>query len=108
MPVMERTRIWRGTVEPEAREEHERFVAWLASDEAAVQFHKFLLTGYALWQDGDDLAVELAAEEPLAFIRFLRNGRMWPEFWEYRATPAEADAPGGEPRVRWRRGGTGG
>ena len=108
MPFMERTRIWRGTVKPEAREEHERFVAWLASDEAAVQFHKFLLTGYALWQDGDDLAVELAAEEPLAFIRFLRNGRMWPEFWEYRATPAEADAPGGEPRVRWRRGGTGG
>lgn len=105
---MERTRIWRGTVKPEAREEHERFVAWLASDEAAAQYKKFMLFGYALWQDGADLAIQLAAREPLAFIRFLRNGRMWPEFWEYRATPAEADAPAGEPRVRWRRGGAGG
>lgn len=102
---MERTKAWRGTVKPEAREEHERFVAWLATDEAAVQYAKFLLNGYTLAQAGDDLTITMAAEDPLVFIRFLRNHRMWPEFWEFDSSqpPAES-ASAGDVRVRWRRG----
>lgn len=104
MTGMERTRVWRGTVKPEARDEHERFVAWLASDEAAVQYAKFLLTGYSLAQDGDELTITLASEDPLAMIRFLRNHRMWPDFWEYRGTESSGEAaPPETVRVQWRR-----
>jgi hypothetical protein len=101
---MERTRVWRGTVKPEARDEHERFVAWLGTDEAAAQYAKYLLTGYTLAQQGDDLTITMGAEEPVALIRFLRNPRMWPEFWEFRSAAAGTDAPTAEGvRVRWRR-----
>jgi hypothetical protein len=105
---MERTRIWRGRVKPEGREEHEQFVAWLGSDEAAVQYAKFLLNGYSLAQQGDDLTITLAAEEPPPIIRFLRNSRMWPEYWEYLSAGGDAaDVPDEAVRVRWRRPGTG-
>jgi hypothetical protein len=105
---MERTRVWRGRVKPEGREEHEKFVAWLGTDEAAVQYAKFLLNGYSLAQQGDDLTITLAAEEPPPIIRFLRNARMWPEYWEYLSAGGEAaDVPDEAVRVRWRRPGTG-
>jgi hypothetical protein len=101
---MERTRVWKGAVKPESRDEHERFITFLNSPEAAVQYAKFFLTGYTLAQDDDDLTVVLKAEEPQAFIRFLRNHRMWPEFWEFRANdPSGADPPDEQVRVRWRR-----
>ena len=105
---MERTRVWRGRVKPEGREEHERFVAWLGSDEAAVQYAKFLLNGYSLAQQGDDLMITLAAEEPPPIIRFLRNPRMWPDIWEFESAGAGGATAGqagaGTVRVRWRRG----
>src|SRR6266511_3149794 len=101
---MERTRVWRGRVRPDARDEHVRFVPWLGSGEAAVQFAKYFLAGYTLAQRGDELTVTLAAEEPLAFIRFLRNRRMWPEYWEYLGAEPSGDAEQeGDVRVRWRR-----
>jgi hypothetical protein len=101
---MERTRVWRGRVKPEARDEHEQFVAWLNSDEAKAQFAKFLLNGYTLAQQGDDLTIAMAAEEPPPIIRFLRNTRMWPEYWEYlSAGNAAEDIPEEAVRVRWRR-----
>ena len=35
----------------------------------------------------------LSAAEPPPIIRFLRNPRMWPDYWEYVAAgPADADA----------------
>jgi hypothetical protein len=99
------TRVWRGRVKPEARDEHERFVGWLGSDEARLQFRKFLLSGYSLAQQGDDLMVTLSAEEPPPIIRFLRNGRMWPDFWEYVGAGPTPTSVAGEPtvRVRWSR-----
>ena len=101
---MERTRVWHGHVRPEQRSEHEAFVQWLNSDDARVQYAKFLLNGYSLAQQGDDLTVTLVAEEPPAIIRFLRNPRMWPEFWEYDSAGSGEDAPPEESiRVRWRR-----
>ena len=101
---MERTRSWHGHVRPESREEHERFVAWLNTDEARVQYAKFLLTGYSLAQKGDNLTITMAAEEPPAIIRFLRNPRMWPEFWEYdSAGVRDESVPDEAVRVSWRR-----
>lgn len=103
---MEGTRVWRGRVKPEGREEHERFVAWLNTDEARLQFAKFLLTGYTLEEDGDRLTITLAAEEPPPIIRFLRNTRMWPEFWEFESAGAgdsAAEDTAANGRVRWRR-----
>ena len=101
---MERTRVWHGRVNPERRDEHEQFVAWLNSDEARVQYAKFLLNGYSLAQQGDNLTITLAAEEPPPIIRFLRNGRMWPEYWEYLSGGGDdAEVPDEAMRVRWRR-----
>ena len=88
---MERTRVWRGRVKSESRAEHERFVEWLNTAEAKEQYRKFLLTGYSLAQQGDDLTVLLSSEEPPAVIRFLRNPRMWPVYWEY--ITADTDVP---------------
>lgn len=101
---MERTRVWHGRVKPEARDEHERFVEWLGTDEAKLQYAKFLLTGYTLAQQGDDLTVLLSSEEPPAVIRFLRNPRMWPEYWEFQ--PGSNEVPERSPesvRVQWRK-----
>ena len=101
---MERTRVWRGTVKAGAGDEHERFVAWLGSDEAEAQYAKFGLTNYTLAQDGEELAITLGAEEPTSVIRFLRNSRMWPDFWEYRpGDPTGVGEPTGTVRVSWRR-----
>ena len=99
---MERTRVWHGRVKPEAREESERFVQWLGTDEAAVQYAKFLLTGYSLAQQGDDITITMSYEEPPAVIRFLRNPRMWPDYWEYvDAGTDEPEPPAEAVRVRW-------
>ena len=101
---MERSRIWKGRVKAENRDDHERFVVWLASDEAKLQYAKFLLTGYSLAQQGDELTITMSAEEPPPIIRFLRNPRMWPEYWEYESAGGDAgDVPEDAVRVRWRR-----
>ena len=102
---MERTRVWHGRVRPGAHEQHEKFVEWLGTDEAKVQYAKFLLTGYTLAQHDDDLTILLSSEEPPAIIRFLRNPRMWPEIWEFRPGSTEVpELPADEVRVRWRKG----
>jgi hypothetical protein len=100
---MERTRVWRGHVRSDSRDQHEQFVRWLNTDEAQLQYAKFLLNGYTLSQQGDDLTIALTAEEPPAIIRFLRNSRMWPEFWEYDPGDGEPEVPEEFIRVRWQR-----
>ena len=101
---MEGTRVWRGRVKDGAREKHERFVAWLNTDEARQQCAKFLLTGYTLAEDGDALTITLAAEEPPPIIRFLRNRRFWPDFWVFEsADRASALGPDAPQRVAWRK-----
>lgn len=99
---MARTRIWHGHVAAGRRDEHESFVEWLNSDEARQQYAKYLLTGYGLAQTDDALTVSLSAEEPPAIIRFLRNPRMWPEFWEYDSAGDSGETPTPESvRVSW-------
>jgi len=106
---VEGTRTWQGRIKPEAREAHETFVAWLQTDEARTQFSKFLLTGYSLHEDADTVTVTLSAAEPPPIIRFLRNSRMWPDFWEFESAGRGTDATtAGTERVRWRRPADGG
>lgn len=107
--MVEHARVWLGRVAPGKEAEHEAFVAWLRSGEAQSQFARYLLTGYSLYQADDRLKVVMRAEEPLAFIRFLRNARMWPSCWEFVAA-GRGDHPGpdlseehGQVRVDWRR-----
>src|SRR4051812_50035944 len=101
---MDGTRIWRGRVDPEHREAHEQFVAWLGTAEAEAQYAKFLLNGYSLAQQGDDLTITMTAPEPPPIIRFLRNKRMGPDHWEYISAGAATDEdPDGSVRARWRR-----
>jgi hypothetical protein len=101
---MERTRVWHGRVKPESHDAHEQFIDWLGTDEAKLQYSKFLLTGYSLAQHGDDLTILLSSEEPPAVIRFLRNPRMWPDFWEFQPGSTDVpELPAEEVRVRWRK-----
>lgn len=106
--MTQHVRLWLGRVAEGQGEQHETFVRWLQSDEAQSQFAKYLLTGYSLVQHGELLKVVMRAEEPLAFIRFLRNPRMWPPCWEFvTAGRADHDTPEsleehGEVRVDWR------
>jgi hypothetical protein len=106
--MAEHVRLWLGKVAAGKTPEHEAFVTWLSSDEAAQQLAKYLLSGYRLYQHNELLKVEMRAEEPLTFIRFLRNSRMWPPFWEFVAA-GRSDSGGqaedhGRVRVDWKRG----
>ena len=110
------TREWRGRVKPGAEAAHERFVAWLNSDEARALIARYPLSEYRLEQRGDALTVTMTATEPTGLVRFLRWDRMWPpDVWEFEgAARPEGELPppeslGPSLRVHWRRdaGGTG-
>ena len=96
-------RTWTGQIRPEGREEHERFVAWLASPEGGTALGRALLTSYRLREQDGRLTVELGADEPPPIIRFLRNRRFWPEIWTFEsADPAAAVGGEAAERVSWR------
>ena len=99
---MERT--WTGLLKPDAEAEHERFVAWLDSGESRALLARSLLSSYRLAEERGRLTVTLAASEPPPIIRFLRNPRFWPSFWEFEsAEPGHAVGPEARERVLWRR-----
>jgi hypothetical protein len=100
---MERT--WSGRIRPGAEPEHERFVEWLASDEGRTMLGRALLGGYRLHEADGRITVRLLADEPPPIIRFLRNHRFWPEFWEFEsAEPGRAVGPRAHERLAWRKG----
>jgi hypothetical protein len=97
---MERT--WTGRIRPGDEQGHQQFVAWLSSDEGAASFSRALLTSYHLVEQDGRLTVSFAAPEPPVIIRFLRNRRFWPEFWEFEsADRAAALGDGALERVHW-------
>ena len=97
---MERT--WTGRIRPGAETEHERFVTWLASDEGQTTLGRALLTSYRLDEADGRITATFGADEPPPIIRFLRNRRFWPEFWEFEsAEPGQAVGPGARQRVAW-------
>ena len=97
-------RVWNGSVRIGADGEHRAFVAWLQSEDGRQLLARSLLTGYSLVERDGQLTVRLAADEPPAIIRFLRNHRFWPEFWEFKsADPSQALGQDLDSAVRWRR-----
>jgi hypothetical protein len=96
-------RTWTGQIQPEGREEHERFVAWLASAEGGTALGRALLSSYRLRELDGRLTVEFGAEEPPPIIRFLRNRRFWPQIWQFESADPTAAVPAeAVERVNWR------
>lgn len=99
---MERT--WSGRIRAGAEAEHERFVGWLGSEEGRAMLGRALLTGYRLEEVDGRVTAHFAAAEPPPMIRFLRNRRFWPEFWEFEsADPSQVVGAGARERVAWRK-----
>ena len=99
---MERT--WTGLLKRGADAEHEHFVVWLDSQEGRALLARSLLSSYRLAEERGRLTVTLVAPEPPPIIRFLRNPRFWPSFWEFEsADPGLAVGPEARERVLWRR-----
>lgn len=97
---MERT--WTGRIRAGAEAEHERFVGWLDSAAGRTALGRALLTGYRLEESDGRVTVRFAAAAPPPIIRFLRNRRFWPEFWEFEsADPTQAVGSGARERLAW-------
>lgn len=102
----EDTRVWIGHVEPGHEAEHERFIGWLTSTDAAAVFRRRRLTEYTLAQDGSHLTVVFKAPhtgDPRVMIDFLRYPGLWPDYWQFEQSGQTPSADQGEVRVRWRR-----
>jgi len=91
-------------VQPGAEEQHRQFVELLRTPDSAELLGKYSLTEYAMYQRDDQLEVVFKSEKPAIIAGFLKNKRMWPDYWEFEA-PGEADVPADKPLVfRWTRG----
>jgi hypothetical protein len=99
---MERT--WTGRVRPGAEAEHEGFVAWLASDQGHSFLARSLLTSYLLAEENGRVTVTLGADEPPPIVRFLRNPRFWPDFWDFESAERnQTVGPNALERVVWQK-----
>ena len=97
-------RTWTGRIKPGAEAEHDKFVVWLASDDGQGFLSRSLLTSYRLAEADGRLTVTLGADEPPPLIRFLRNPRFWPEFWEFESAERDrAVGPSARERLVWRK-----
>jgi hypothetical protein len=95
---------WSGRVQSGAEPQHDDFVKMLRTPESAELLGKYSLTEYAMYQKGNDLEVIFKSEKPPIIAGFLKNKRMWPDYWEFEG-PGEADVPADKPLVfRWTRG----
>ena len=103
----EDTRVWVGRVSSGREAEHEQFVDWLNSPEAAEVFRRRRLTEYRLSQDNGDLHVVFKAPhtgDPRIMIDFLRYPGVWPDYWEFvRGGTGDDMADAGQVRVHWKR-----
>ena len=94
---------WSGRIAAGAEADHERFVASLHTPEIADLLRRTNLTEYTLYQDGTDLDVVFKAERPSITAGFLRNRKLWPQFWEF-VQPGEIAGQEQRPVVfRWTR-----
>jgi hypothetical protein len=95
---------WSGRVQAGAEEQHQQFVESLRSPESAELLGKYSLTEYAMYQRADQLEIIFKSEKPAIIAGFLKNKRMWPDYWEFEA-PGQVDVPADKPLVfRWARG----
>ena len=89
---------WSGRIQAGAEQQHQDFIAGLRAPEGAALLGKYSLTEYAMYQREDDLEVIFKSEKPSIIAGFLKNKRMWPDYWEFLG-PGEADAPADKPLV---------
>lgn len=95
---------WSGRIQPGAEQQHDQFVAVLRTPESADLLGKYSLTEYAMYRRDDDLEIVFKSEKPAIIAGFLKNKRMWPDYWEFEA-PGEVDVPADKQLVfRWTRG----
>jgi hypothetical protein len=95
---------WSGRVQAGAEEQHGQFVASLRTPASAELLGKYSLTDYAMYQRDDELEVIFKSAKPEIIAGFLKNKRMWPDYWKFEA-PGVADVPADKSLVfRWSRG----
>jgi hypothetical protein len=89
-------------VRPGAEAEQARLLDWLNSSDGRASLSRSLLTSYRLVEEADRVTVTFGADEPPPIIRFLRNPRFWPDFWEFEsAERGDALGPNAAERVVW-------
>jgi hypothetical protein len=92
---------WAGRIAEGSDADHERFVAELRTPASAELLRKYSLIEYTLYRRGRDLDVVFKSEKPPIIAGFLRNKRMWPDFWEF-TQPGSVDVPADKEVVfRW-------
>jgi hypothetical protein len=94
---------WSGRIQAGAEQQHDEFVKALHTPDSAELLRKYSLTEYAVYQMGDDLEIIFKSEKPEIIAGFLKNKRMWPDYWEF-DSPGEADVPDKPLVFRWTRG----
>jgi hypothetical protein len=77
-------------------------VEQLASEAGADLLRRCGLTHYALYEHESSLDVVFRSDKPSIIAGFLRNKKLWPDFWEFGAPGAEADESG-PATFEWRR-----
>lgn len=93
---------WHGAIRSGSETEHEQFVERLRSDAGADLLRRCGLTHYALYAHGSELDIVFRSEKPSIIAGFLRNKRLWPEYWEFAGAGADADTMV-SPTFEWRR-----
>ena len=73
----------------------------LQTPDAANLLARCSLTRYAIYQDGLDLEIVFTSQKPSIIPGFLRNKRLWPEFWEFTQPGTEGDPAGKTLRFQW-------
>ena len=92
---------WRGTIQAGRETEHDAFVERLSTPDGADLLRRCGLTSYALYRDGDDLSVVFRSAEPSIIAGFLKNKKLWPDFWEFTNPGQEGDVAGATPSFSW-------
>ena len=94
---------WSGRVQAGAEKQHDEFVSALRTPDTAELLGKYTLTDYAMYQRDDEIEVIFKSEKPSIIAGFLKNKRMWPDYWEFEG-PGQADVPADKSLVfRWTR-----
>lgn len=84
---------WTGRVRSGAEDDHERFLDGLRTSEGGRLLERCGLTDYRLYQRGTDLEIHFKSAKPSIIAGFLRNKRMWPQYWEFDAPGQEGATP---------------
>ena len=93
---------WHGALRAGSEAEHRAFLERLRGADGADLLRRCGLTGYALYEQGSQLDVVFRSEKPSIIAGFLRNKKLWPEYWEFGAPGNEADLLP-VPTFEWRR-----